>query len=279
MYQLGKGTTVVHVHLQGILELVCGQIGQVQGVQFFCKRAIRHFRHHERSRLCLELLQKIHDFAQRDLVGHGDAAVTTICLQNSLHTIKLTVLLLTFQQVKHSLYQIVDVQQFVIGNRPAEGADGTVVLGAAVSHQVHETVDSYLCSGLLSILEEQLLASLLAAAVLAVAEATSQRGLNGRRQHDGCLVVVLFQAVQQIRSKTEVALHEIFRVLRTIHTCQIEHKVRLLAVLVQLLRGGIQIILVDFFNVQCRAGLVFPIPDVFQVVAQGGSHHALGTCD
>lgn len=37
VYQLGKGTTVVHVHLQGILELVCGQIGQVQGVQFFAK--------------------------------------------------------------------------------------------------------------------------------------------------------------------------------------------------------------------------------------------------
>ena len=106
-----------------------------------------------------------------------------------------------------------------------------------------------------------------------------QRGLNGRRQHDGRLVFVLFQAVQQIRCEAKVALHEIFRVFRTIHTCQIEHKVCFPAVLVQLRRGRIQIILVDFFNIQCRAGLIFPIPDVFQVVAQGGSHHALGTCD
>ena len=90
---------------------------------------------------------------------------------------------------------------------------------------------------------------------------------------------MLFQAVQQIRCKAEVSLHEVFRVLRTIHACQIEHKVRLLAVLVQLLRRGIQIIFVDFFNMQCRAGLVLAVPDVFQVVAQGGSHHALGTCD
>ena len=90
---------------------------------------------------------------------------------------------------------------------------------------------------------------------------------------------MLFQAIQQVGCKAEVALHEIFRVLRTIHASQIEHKVRLLAVLVQLCRSRIQIVLVDFFNIQCRAGLVFPIPDVFQVVAQGGSHHALGTCD
>ena len=200
-------------------------------------------------------------------------------------------LLLAFQQVKHPFYQVVDVQQLqlgaavvdgeglIIGNCPAEGADSTIVLGAAVSHQVHKAIDRHLCPGLLSILEEQLLASLFATTVLAVAEAACQGGLNGRRQHDGCLVVVLFQAVQQIRCKAEVSLHEVFRVLRAIHACQIEYEVCFLAVLVQLRRGGIQIILVDFFNIQCRASLVLPIPDVFQVVAQGGSHHALGTCD
>ena len=291
VYQFRKGATVVHVHLQGILKLIRRQIGQVQGIQLLGKAAVRHLGHHERSRLCLELLQQVHDLSQRNLVGHGDAAVATVCFQNSLYTVKFTVLFLALQQVKHSFYEIVNVQQFqlgaavvdgkglVIGDCPAEGADSTVVLGAAVSHQVHKTVDGHLCPGLLSILEEQLLASLLAASVLAVAETTSQRGLNGRRQHDGGLVVVLFQAVQQIRSKTEVALHEIFRVLRAIHACQIEYEVCFLAVLVQLRRGGIQIILVDFFNIQCRVSLVLPIPDVFQVVAQGGSHHALGTCD
>ena len=166
MNQFGKGTTVVHVHLQSILELIRRQIGQVQGVQLLGKRAVRHLRHHERGRLCLELLQQIHNLTKRDLVGHGNAAVTAIFFQNSLYTVKFTVLLLAFQQVKHSLYQIVDVQQFqlgtavingeglVIGNRPAEGADGAVVLGAAVAHQVHKTVDGNLCPSLLSILEE-----------------------------------------------------------------------------------------------------------------------------
>ena len=92
-------------------------------------------------------------------------------------------------------------------------------------------------------------------------------------------LLVLFQAVQQVRCKAEVALHEVFRVLRAIHACQIEHEVCLLAILVQFFRGRAQVILVDFFNIQCRAGLILPIPDVFQVVTQGGSHHALGTCD
>ena len=224
-------------------------------------------------------------------MGHGNTAVVTVCFQNSLYTIKLTVLLLAFQQVEHSFYQVVDVQQLqlsaavidgeglVIGNRPAEGADSTVVLGAAVSHQVHKTVDGNLSPSLLSILEEQLLARLFAPTILAVAETTSQGGLNGGGQHDGCLVVVLFQAVQQVGCKAEVTLHEILRIFRTIHACQIEHKVCFLAVLVQFRRGGIQIILVDFFNIQCRAGLILPIPDVFQVVAQGSSHHALCTSD
>ena len=90
---------------------------------------------------------------------------------------------------------------------------------------------------------------------------------------------MLFQTVQQVGCKAEVALHEILRVFRAIHACQIEHKVRLPAVLVQFFRGGVQIVLVNFFNMQYRAGLVLAIPDVFQVVAQGGSHHTLGTCD
>ena len=184
-------------------------------------------------------------------MGHGDTAVTTVCIQNCFHAVEFAVPLLAFQQIKHTFYEVINIQQlqfcaavvdgegFVIGNRPAEGTDGAFVLGAAVSHQVDKTVDGNLCAGFLSILEEQLLARLFAPTILAVAETTSQGGLNGGGQHDGCLVVVFFQAVQQVRCKAEVALHEVFRVLRTIHACQIEHEVRLAAVLVQLRRGRI----------------------------------------
>ena len=166
MHQFSKRATVVHVHFQSVLKFVGGQIGQIQGVQLLGKAAVRHLGHHERSRLCLELLQQVHDLAQCDLVCHRNAAVATVCFQNSLYPVKFTVLLLAFQQVEHSFYKIVDVQQLqlgatvvdskglVIGDCPAEGADGAIVLGAAVSHQVDKTVDGNLCAGFLSILEE-----------------------------------------------------------------------------------------------------------------------------
>ena len=166
MNQLCEGAAIVHVHLQGILKLLRGQVGQIQGIQLLCKGSIRHLRHHEGGGLCLELLQQIHNLPQRDLVGHGNTAVATVCFQNSLHTVKFTALLLALQQVKHSLYQIVDVQQFqfgatvvdgerlIVGNCPAEGGNGTVVLGTAMAHQVREAVDRHLRAGLLGIIKE-----------------------------------------------------------------------------------------------------------------------------
>ena len=90
---------------------------------------------------------------------------------------------------------------------------------------------------------------------------------------------MLFQTIQQVRGKAKVALHEVFRVLRAIHPSQMEHEVCLLAVLIQFLRSRAQVILVDFIDVQFRAGLVLTVPDIFQVIHKGGSHHTLGACD
>ena len=99
-------------------------------------------------------------------MGHGNAAVAAVGLQDGLYALELTVLLLAFQQVKHPFYQVIDVQQLqlgaavvdgeelVIGDCPAEGTDGTVVLGAAVAHQVHKAIDSHLCAGFLGVVEE-----------------------------------------------------------------------------------------------------------------------------
>ena len=67
MNQLGEGATVIHIHLESVLKPVRGQIAQVQGVQFLGEAAVWHLGHHEGTRLCLELLQQIHDFSQCDL--------------------------------------------------------------------------------------------------------------------------------------------------------------------------------------------------------------------
>lgn len=112
VYQLRKGTAVIHIHLEGILELVRWQVGQIQRIKLLGKRSFRHFRHHERRRLLLKLLQQIHNLTQRDLMSHRHTAIAAILFQDSLHTIKFTVLLLAFQQIKHTFYEVVNVEQF-----------------------------------------------------------------------------------------------------------------------------------------------------------------------
>ena len=89
---------------------------------------------------------------------------------------------------------------------------------------------------------------------------------------------MLFQAVQQVRGKAKVALHEIFRVLRTIHACQIEHKIRLLTPGIQQGRVGVQIVRKDLLDGQ-TAGAVFAGLDVAQVFAQIAPHKAPGAGD
>ena len=143
-----------------------------------------------------------------------------------------------------------------------------------MAHEVDKAVDRYLCPGFFGVVEEQLLPRFLAPAILGVAEATGQSGLDRGGQHNGCLVVVLFQAVQQVGGKAEVALHEVLRILRAVHTGQIEDEVGFGAIPVQLFRGGLHIVLVDFVNMDIGPGAVFAVPNVFQVGAQGGSHHA-----
>ena len=45
--QLGEGAAVIEVHLQGILELLGREVGQIEGIELLGKRAGRHFGHHE----------------------------------------------------------------------------------------------------------------------------------------------------------------------------------------------------------------------------------------
>ena len=69
MHQLSKATTIVTVHLERIFKLLYRQIGQIEAEQLLCKTTFRHLRHQQIYRLCLELLQQIHNLTQRDLTG------------------------------------------------------------------------------------------------------------------------------------------------------------------------------------------------------------------
>ena len=143
-----------------------------------------------------------------------------------------------------------------------------------MAHEVHKAVNGHFCPGFFGVVEEQLLPRFLAPAILGVAEPTGQSGLDRGGQHNGCLVVVLSQAVQQVGGKAKVALHKVLRILRAVHTGQIEDEVGFGAIPVQLFRGGLHVVLVDLVNMDIGPGAVFAVPDIFQVGAQGGSHHA-----
>ena len=290
MHQLCEAASVVAVHLHRVLELVRRQIAQIQAEQLLGKAAFRHLRHEQRRGLLLELLQQVDDLTQRSLVRHRDNAVAAICPQHRLQPVIFAVLLLSLQQVEHALHQIVDVQQLqlraavvdreglVIRHRPAEGADRTVVLRAGMAHQVREAIDSDLRAGFRPVIKEQLLARLLAAAILAVI-AANQRRLDGRGQHDRGLVAVLFQRIQQQRRKAEVALPEIRRVGGAVHSGKVEHEIGLGAEGIQFLLRVVDVILVDFINVDVRARAVLAVTDGFEVVAKCRSDHALRAGD
>ena len=81
---------------------------------------------------------------------------------------------------------------------------------------------------------------------------------------------MLFQAVQQLGGEAEIALHEILRVLRTVHTGEVEDKIRFAAGFVQRCGSGVQIVLEDLVNVDAGAVMVFAVPDIFQVIYKGG---------
>ena len=130
----------------------------------------------------------------------------------------------------------------VVRHCPAEGRYRAVVLRAAVAHEVREAVNRHFRTVLFAILEEQLLARQLRFAVVALAIATNKCCLNGRGEHDGSFVIMLFQCFQQRRGKAEVSLHKLLVVLGAVHPCKVEYKVAIRAVDVQLLRRAVEVI-------------------------------------
>ena len=181
-------------------------------------------------------------------MDRGHVAVAAIFRGNGIEPVVLAVRFPALQQVEHALDEVVDVEQFqlrgavvdrerlVVRHRPAEGRYRAVVLRPAVPHEVREAVDRHLHAVLLAVAEEQLLARQLGSAVVALTVAPDERRLNRRGQHDGRLIVVLLERVQQRGGKAKVALHELLVVLRAIHASEVEHKVAVRAVGVQLLR-------------------------------------------
>ena len=90
---------------------------------------------------------------------------------------------------------------------------------------------------------------------------------------------MLFQRVQQCRSKSEVAHLEFGRVFRTVYSREVEYKIRVCAVFVQLLCGAVYIVLVDFANLYIRTRAVLAVADILQILREISPDKALSACN
>ena len=88
---------------------------------------------------------------------------------------------------------------------------------------------------------------------------------------------MLLQGIKQGTGKAEVALHELFLVLRAVHACEVEDEVAILAPLVKLFGGAVEVVLIDSLNGEGRMGLILACLYVLQCPAEILADKSLGT--
>ena len=160
----------------------------------------------------------------------------------------------------------------VVGVIVAEGGDDGIVVGAApFAEEVREAVDQHLGPCLGAIGEEEVLPGFFAPSVGAVIAAQAG-GLDGRGEHHGAAVTLALQGVEKPGGETEVALHELLRVLWPVHPCQMEDEIGLFTALFQKTLGGIQIVKVQLSDGQIRKPAVLAVADIFQGLSQIPAH-------
>ena len=200
----------VDVHPQWEYGFLLGQVAQVCGVELLGERAGGNLRHHECVRLVVERAQQPHYLPEPHAVRHGAVAVAPLAVRDRVQAVVPAPVLLACEGGGHLVHEVVDVEQLqlhrrvvdlyreAVGDVVAEsGHCGVVVRTAPLAEEVREAVDQHPRAGLSGILEEELLARLLAPAVLAVPEAAGEGRLYGGREHHGTGVAVLFEGVEE----------------------------------------------------------------------------------
>lgn len=162
------------------------------------------------------------------------------------------------QRAQHLADQVVDVEELqlhggvvdgvgaAVGDGVAEGGHGGVVSGAApLAVEVGEAVDEHRRPGALRVLAEQALPRQLRLAVYGALEAARQARLRGAGEHDGALIPVALEGVQQRGGEPEVALHELGLVLGAVDAGQVEDEVGAGAEVLQLGGRRVDVVLHD----------------------------------
>ena len=117
--------------------------------------------------------------------------------------------------------------------------------------------------------------------------------MDGAAYHYRAVVAIFLQRVEQGGCKAEVALHEFFLVLRAVDSSKVEDEVGFPTVAVELLGGGVDVVLEDFLDVAVSVQLLaigfilgyktvvfgFAFLDVIELGAKVFAYEAFGTGD
>lgn len=279
--ELGERASVVGVGLQAIGEVPRLVVGQERAPQLLGEGALRKVGHRQRLAAVAEAVEQVDDLAQGLHVGPGDVAEPVTV--DALEALVSAAVLLAEQRAQHLVDQVVDVEELqlhagvahgigaAVGDGVAEGRHGGVVARAApLAVEVGEAVDEHRRPRALRVLPEQALPRQLGLAVYGALEAAREARLRGAGEHDGARVPVALQGVQQRGGEPEVALHELRLVLGAVDARKVEDEVGAGAVPVELLRGGVDVVLHDLKG---KEGLVFgtavlAVPYVLQRAAE-----------
>ena len=100
--------------------------------------------------------------------------------------------------------------------------------------------------------------------------------MDGRTYHHGAVVLVLLQCVEQCGGKSEVALHELLRVLRTIYSGKIEDEITITTPLVELFGSGIKVVLIDGINLHVTIPTCLAFLYIIELGAEVLAYKTLG---
>ena len=191
MNEFCETASVVDVHLEVEDGFLLWEIREISTVESLCKTVCWNIRNHKGLGHITELVEEFNDLSKLDVMSDRRSTIAAFWCKNCLNTVKLTMVLLTFEGADHLIDKVVDVEELHINGRVVDG-DGevvgdvvtessnsaVVVRSAPLSIEIRESIDKYFGSCFLAVLEHQFLASLLTFAIFAGAKATCKGRLD-----------------------------------------------------------------------------------------------------
>lgn len=290
--ELRERAAVVHVGPEAIGEVPGLVVGQERAPELLGEGALGQVGHREGLAAVSEAVQQVDDLPQCLHVGLRD--VTEPVALDALQPLVSAAVLLPQQGAQHLIHEVVDVEELqldrgvvdgvgaAVGDGVAEGGDGGVVARAApLAVEVGEAVDEYRRPRALGIFAEEALPRELGLAVDRSLEAARQARLRGAGEHDGALIPVALERLEQRGGEPEVALHELGLLLWAVDAGQVEDEVGAGAVALQLGGRRVHVVLHDLEGEEARVLLaaVLAVADVLQRAAEVPADEAPGAGD